>query len=106
VRTDMDRYIRYQIQHDRAYQRASQELIQRRKERLKAEIGFESKKRAEADREQRAEIHPYRVEHHKTAVAISKTKLEREQTKTLVQTASALKHFDGFLPPQIDKMAA
>jgi len=106
VRTDMDSYIRYQVQHDRAYQRASQELIQRRKERLKAEIGFESKKRAEADREQRAELHTYRVERSKTAVATDKTRLEREQTKTLVQTAAAVKHFDAFLPPQTEKIAA
>ena len=106
VRTDMDRYIRYQIQHDRAYQRASQELIQRRKERLKAEIGFESKKRAEADREQRAELHTYRVERSKMAVAIDKTKLEREQTRNLVQAAAASRHFDAFLPPKTEKIAA
>ena len=51
VRFDMERYLRYQTSHDRAYQRASQELIQRRKDRLKAQIGFESQKRAQAQEE-------------------------------------------------------
>ena len=82
VRTDMDRYIRYQVQHDRAYQRASQELIQRRKERLKAEIGFESKKAAEAQEQRRENHENRRVETHKTASALGEEKLTQAKLKT------------------------
>jgi hypothetical protein len=70
--------------------------MQRRKERLKAEIGFERKKHDEADRERREELHTYRIERYKTAVALDKTRLEREQTNTFVQAARAAKEIEAF----------
>jgi hypothetical protein len=48
VRFDLERYGRYQAFHDRAYQCASKERQERRKQRLKVEIGFESQKCAQA----------------------------------------------------------
>jgi hypothetical protein len=73
VRNDLHLYVRYQVQNDRAYQRASQELIQRRKERLKAEIGFERKKHDEAQEERR--------ETAKSASMRSITQLLHERTR-------------------------
>ena len=71
-------------QNDRAYQRASQELIQRRKERLKAEIGFEREKRAQAA-EQRRENRENRVqETHKWAAARAEEKLTHMKLKTVL----------------------
>jgi hypothetical protein len=40
IHPQLERFLRYQAHHDRAYQRASDELLKRRKERLKAERGF------------------------------------------------------------------
>ena len=68
VMKDIDVYLRYQAAHDRAYQRAANDLAKRRKDRLLAERGFESQKRAQAEekrrderQDQRRELHPYRV---------------------------------------------
>ncbi len=75
VRADLDLYLRYQPAHDRAYQRAANELAKRRKLRLQAEVGFVSQKRAQAREEradameerrekqqaQRDELHAYKV---------------------------------------------
>ncbi|HZT35257.1 MAG TPA: hypothetical protein VFA15_05015, partial [Nitrososphaera sp.] len=48
VRADLEIYMRYLACHDRAYARAAAELAKRRKERAKADIGFVSQKRHEA----------------------------------------------------------
>ena len=68
VMKDIHVYVRYQAAQDRAYQRAASELAKRRKDRLLAERGFESQKRARAEekrrderQEQRRELHPYKV---------------------------------------------
>ncbi len=57
VRTTIDNYVRYHAAQDRAYRRASQELLQRRKERQLAERGFASQKRLEAEETRKAEKH-------------------------------------------------
>src|ERR1700751_1132383 len=61
VRGDLDVHIRYHTAHDRAYQRAANQLIKQRNERLKAERGFVSQKRAEAEEARKAELHPHKV---------------------------------------------
>jgi hypothetical protein len=96
VRNDLHLYVRYQVQNDRAYQRASQELIQRRKERLKAEIGFASKKRAEADEHRREELHNYRIERYQIAVALDKHKLQAQELIALAQQAGLAEHLKTF----------
>ena len=106
VRTDLDVYVRYQIQNDRAYQRASQELIQRRKERLKAEIGFESQKRAQAAEQRRENAENRRVERHLGAVALDKKRQELADLRIFKAAAAVSKHFDGILPPEKSKFAA
>jgi len=84
VRTDLDMYMRYQTCQDRAYQRATSELAKHRAERRKAEIGFESKKRQEADEARRARQEERRdakenrqVEEHKYAIACRAERLEQ-----------------------------
>ncbi len=57
VRTTINNYVRYHAAQDRAYRRASQELLQRRKERRQLEIGFASQKRLEAEETRKAEKH-------------------------------------------------
>ena len=95
----LERFMRYQAHHDRAYARASAELLKRRKERLLAERGFVSQQRAEQREKRCEEVHVYRVERGKIAVAIDKTKLEREimQTDKLKTAAAA---------PQSEQIAA
>jgi hypothetical protein len=82
IHPQLERFLRYQAHHDRAYQRASDELLKRRNERLKAERGFVLQKRAEAQEERREKQQEQRDELHKFKVATAKTRLEREQTKT------------------------
>ena len=89
VRPELERYLRYQAHHDRAYQRASDELLKRRKERLKAEIGFESQKRAEAQERRRDAVENRRLERHKYAVATNQARLERELLNTAHAKAAA-----------------
>jgi hypothetical protein len=75
VRAELERYIRYQSHHDRAYARAASELLKRQKERRLAECDFVSQKRSEAEETRKAEIHPYKV-------AAAKAHSEREQLRT------------------------
>jgi hypothetical protein len=71
VRPELERYLRYQSHHDRAYQRAAAELLKRQKERRLAERGFVSQKHEEAEETRKAEIHVYKV-------AGAKARYERE----------------------------
>jgi len=68
VLRDLKIYTRYQAAHDRAYQRAANDLAKRRKDRASLERGIASQKRAEAEDErrekrqkQRDDLHPYKV---------------------------------------------
>jgi len=67
-----------------AYQRATNELANHRAERRKAEIGFESKKRQEAEelrrnrQEERRDAKENReIEHHHYAMALKAERLEQ-----------------------------
>jgi hypothetical protein len=88
VRPELERYLRYQSHHDRAYQRAAAELLKRQKERRLAEIGFVSQKRAERQEERLDAAENRKIETHKYAVAILQKRVEREEQKTLAATAS------------------
>ena len=93
VRGDLDVHIRYHTTHDRAYQRALNQLIKVRNERLKAERGFESQKRAEAEEARSAELHPYKV---KTAAAHA----NRAQSNALIAGSKAADTLLKGLPPE------
>jgi hypothetical protein len=77
VRTDLEMYLRYQAAHDRAYQRASNEVTKRRNERRKDENGFVSQKRSEAQEQRRETAEIRRVEVHTARMAQAQKKLER-----------------------------
>ncbi len=94
VMKDLHVYVRYQAHHDRAYQRASSELLRRKKERALAERGFESQKRSQAEEKRRDhrqnqqdELHGYRVataqfneEHRKERSFKANSTKERPET--------------------------
>ncbi len=106
IHPQLELFMRYQAHHDRAYQRASAELLKRRKERLLADRGFVSQKQSEQREKRCEEIHVYRVDKHKTAVAIDKTKLDLVQIKLLIAQLAAEKEFNGSLPALKRKIAA
>jgi hypothetical protein len=54
---NLDTAMRYHTLHERAYRRASEELMERRKQRQLAEIGFERKRLAEEEAKRKAEKH-------------------------------------------------
>jgi hypothetical protein len=85
VQKTIANYARYQAQHDRLFQRALHDLLKLRAERRKAEIGFESQKRAQAQETRREAAEIRKVERHHVDLDIRKTKLERE----LIHTANA-----------------
>jgi hypothetical protein len=102
IRHDLDNYLRYHSAHDRAYRRASQELIQRRKERQIAERGFVSQKHAEAEETRKAEKHAQ-------AMAIGKARLQMTEIRAAKAFADILPPdfaFDGPPPPLPDSYAA
>jgi hypothetical protein len=106
VRPELERYTRYQAHHDRAYARASAELLKRRKERRQMENGFESQKRAEAQEQRREANENRKVERHKTAVATDQKKLELTEMKLFTATAAATKRFNLFEEATKGKTAA
>jgi hypothetical protein len=83
--TDLEIYLRYQTTHDRAYARASAELLRRRKERRSAEIGFESQKRREAQEARshaqeirRESTEKRRQEHHERVAQLENARIEHQ----------------------------
>ncbi len=106
VRPELERYERYQAHHDRAYARASAELIKRRNERRKAEIGFESQKRAEAQEKRRDAKENRQVEQHKVAFAAAQKRLEAAELNVFLKTAAAAGKMNAFLPSEGEKKAA
>jgi hypothetical protein len=106
IHPQLERFLRYQAHHDRAYQRASDELLKRRKERLKTENGFVLQKRVEAQEARREKQQEQRDELHKFKVATAKTRLEREQTKAFSAQAGAESQITHLEPLQEERIAA
>jgi hypothetical protein len=75
-------YTRYQALHDRLFQRALHDLLKLRAEKRKAEIGFESQKRAQAQETRRESEATRKQDLHKIKLATAETKLEGELIKT------------------------
>ena len=90
IRTDLDSLLRYHTTNDRAYRRASQELLQRRKQREASERGFESQKRAEADRERRENREARQAERHQAAMATHRLRQQREEIRTTKEFIDSL----------------
>ena len=116
-----ERYVRYHSAADRAYRRASQELMERRKQRQLAEIGIERKKQAEAEEERkrndelrkqaaeqrRQNEETRREERHKVATATANLRKQREEINVAKKFADILPNdpaafasiFPGFAAP-------
>jgi hypothetical protein len=88
VALTLERHVRYHAAHDRAYRRAAQELMERRKQRQLAEIGFERKRQAEADEKRKAEKHE---------VTMAIATLKKQTLEIKVEHALA-----AILPPDFD----
>ena len=95
VRPELERYTRYQAHHDRAYARASAELLKRKKERRLAATGFESQQRAARAAEIRDNRENLQVERHLAAVALDKKHLELAEIKVFTASAAAASRFEG-----------
>ncbi len=113
VRADLDLYLRYQPAHDRAYQRAANELAKRRKQRLQAQLGFVSQKRAQA-REERAQAQQkqaqaqeqrrqkqqaQRDELHSYRVATAKFRLQERETRWVAANSTVPAPDMGLIVP-------
>ena len=87
--------LRYQAAQDRAYARASSELLKRKKERRLAEIGFERQER-KRNEECRAKAEETRkAEKHAAAMKVANTRRQREEIKLANLIADSL-------PPDFD----
>ncbi len=113
VRADLDLYLRYQPAHDRAYQRAVNELAKRRKQRLQAQVGFVSQKRAQA-REERARAQQERAqaqeerrqkqqaqrdELHAYKLATAKFRFQEQQTRSYAANSTVTAPDTGEIVP-------
>ena len=92
VRADLEVYVRYQAAQDRAYQRASNELAKRRAARQKAQNGFESQKRKEAEETRKAELHQHKL-------TVARARAEREQANATIASIRAADKIVSSLPP-------
>jgi hypothetical protein len=92
IRSDLDVYLRYHAAQDRAYQRASKEFRERRKERLKEQIGFERQKQAQAEETRKAELHAHKVK-------AARARCEREQAHANLAGIKLGEKMAAILPP-------
>ena len=106
VLKDIGVYLRYQAHHDRAYQRAANELAKRRKDRSLAARGFESQERkrkqetrADAQEERRGTRQKQHDELHRYKVAASEFRFEQQRERSF--KANSAVH-----DPEIDQIAA
>jgi len=85
-------YLRYQTTHDRAFHKYSDELRKLRNEKRKAEIGFESQKRREAELQRREAAEARKIaaenrkqELHKLALLLAEAKWNHQEGLILDQ---------------------
>ncbi len=99
VQRQVSTFLRYQIQHDRLFQRAFHDLLKLRAEKRKEQIGFESQKRVQAQETRREAVEIRKIEHHYLTTAILKSKLNQipNVSEGSVPTSE---------PPKLEKMAA
>lgn len=74
ARLDLTLYLRYQTTHERSYQRYAAELRKLQGDKKKAEVGFASQKRCEADQQRKQEK-------HETTNTLANSRLEQQQMK-------------------------
>jgi hypothetical protein len=82
------------------------DLLTLRKERHKAEIGFESQKRSQAEEVRRDAREHRKAEQHQMTMSILETRLEGEKANAIVRAIAAASKMEGFLPAGAEKIAA
>ena len=76
-------YIRYYTTHDRAFHKALNEMLKLRAQSRKAEIGFVSQKRQEAEETRRQATEKRKEELHQWRVWLAQAKTDHENVKRL-----------------------
>jgi hypothetical protein len=102
----LELYMRYQSNHDRAYQRYAAELRKVQAERKKAEIGSVSQKRIEAEEMRKQAAETRKAEDHKITMDVKAKRLEREKSLALVAGLKAGEQMSKTLPPNWEELLA
>jgi len=76
-------YLRYRTSHERAFHKCLNELLKRRAEKRKAEIGFESQKHAKEEHTRKQEKHQMAKERHTWDVLLAEAKVDHQILRTL-----------------------
>jgi hypothetical protein len=101
---ELNRFARYQAQHQRAFYQALNQFLKLREARRKEQIGFESQQRAEAHKSEREQRRQACAEHDELKTEILKQKREREQSHAIIAAMKAGKAMEAHLGPEGAKM--
>jgi hypothetical protein len=75
--------LRYQTSHERAFHKALNDLLKLRAEKRKAQIGFESQQRAQAENTRQQEKHDMKKERHKWDLILAEAKVFHEEGRQM-----------------------
>jgi hypothetical protein len=103
----VNKWAKYQAQHDRAFFKALNQLVKLRSETTKQELGFESEKRAQAKQEREVAQEKHREmqretrrQHDHLKTEILKQRLEREKSNAMVAGLRSAKVMERELGPE------
>ena len=97
---ELNKWVRYQMQHERAFEKALNQLLKLRAEKRKEQIGFESEKRAEAVKTEREERRQTRAQHDQLKTETLKYKMDREKSNAIVAGMKAGSAMERHLGPE------
>jgi hypothetical protein len=113
IEQKINKYLRYQTQHERLFQRALHDLLKLRAEKRKEQIGFESQKAAEAKQAarevqetRRAAAETRKAEDHKITMDIKTKRLEREKSLAMIAGMKAGDQLSKIMPPNWQELLA
>ncbi len=98
---DLALYLRYETTHDRAFHTALNQLLKLRAETRKAEIGFESQKRREAEEARKQASENRKQELHQYGVWLAEAKAEHQEFLTM-----QLETPENRMPNRIERIIA
>ena len=101
---DLEKLLRYQTMHERAYDRAANALAKHRKERAAQERGFVSQKREEAADLRKENQEARRQKQEKQRDELFEIKKSRERVKRELDGIRLLKQFPPDIQPQVAQM--
>ena len=106
VTNDLERFLYFQNHHDRLFHRALNALLKLRNERLNSEIGFERRKRAEAEENRREKRQEQRDQLYEVRYATAQINLQIKQMKLLTLADTSGYDFAPPESPETQKIAA